>query len=44
VTSITAPATVSDIVLKAQRDLSGQVPEHCLAETLHRLARQRLRR
>jgi hypothetical protein len=41
---LVSPATVSDIVLAAQHDLTGQVPEHSLAEMLYRLARQRLGR
>lgn len=37
-----SPATVSGIVLAAQRDLVGQVPVGALPELIHRLAEERL--
>jgi len=37
-----SPAMVSDVVLRAHRDLAGQVPGESLAEMLYRLARERL--
>jgi len=37
-----SPATVSDIVLRAHRELHGEVPDETLAERLYQLARRRL--
>ena len=39
---VASPATVSEVVSAARRDLASEVPAEALDEFLHRLAHQRL--